>query len=412
MVGLPDFTAVANNLFPIEWQVSGESKTRTVVLKTPLPVGAILHTELGSIMHWLNIAADLDLTIGLPVIGGIVSVGILDSGDIKDIIDDRKCQGGADDGDPCEMDSDCDSGDCGGDLGQKVGEMVSEMVQGTLCGAGDVAAVAAAREDMACSGGANNGKCCATDDNCPGGTCADMGAMDGLPTFYGQAFRDRVNNLNFPLPFFEPALPEIGDPENLPAFGKLLFDIPTDSDGDGLADGDEIAGGTDPDDPDSDDDGLDDGDEVAAGTDPLDPDSDDDTLSDNCEVQGSNPTNPLDKDTDHDGLDDNQEDANGNCAQDAGETNPNDADSDDDNLTDGCEVNGTNPTDPLNKDSDGDGLLDGEEDTNRNCSLDLGESNPNSKPAPAPALSLPLLLVGLVLLGAVARRALLRLRLR
>ncbi|WP_425465176.1 Stk1 family PASTA domain-containing Ser/Thr kinase [Nocardioides humi] len=46
---------------------------------------------------------------------------------------------------------------------------------------------------------------------------------------------------------------------------------PTDTDGDGLPDDDEVTRGTDPTNPDTDGDGVSDGDEVAAGTDPLNP---------------------------------------------------------------------------------------------------------------------------------------------
>lgn len=48
----------------------------------------------------------------------------------------------------------------------------------------------------------------------------------------------------------------------------------SDSNDDGLSDGDEVGLGTDPLDPDTDDDGLSDGDEVGLGTDPLNPDKD------------------------------------------------------------------------------------------------------------------------------------------
>ncbi|CAM2009204.1 hypothetical protein [Acanthopleuribacter pedis] len=58
-----------------------------------------------------------------------------------------------------------------------------------------------------------------------------------------------------------------------------------DSDGDGLADGDERDRGTDPNDPDSDDDGLSDGDEVNThNTNPLSSDTDSDTMPDGYEV--------------------------------------------------------------------------------------------------------------------------------
>ena len=100
---------------------------------------------------------------------------------------------------------------------------------------------------------------------------------------------------------------------------------PVDGDGDGLTDAEELARGTDPDDPDTDDDGLPDGDEVARGTDPLDPDTDDDGLLDGDEV--AHGTDPLDRDTDDDGLSDGDEVAAG--------TDPRDADTDDDGVADG-----------------------------------------------------------------------------
>ncbi len=98
-----------------------------------------------------------------------------------------------------------------------------------------------------------------------------------------------------------------------------------DTDGDGLTDEEELAGGTDYDDADSDDDGIDDADEIARGTDPLDADTDNDGLLDGEEVRIG--------------------------------TDPNNEDSDNDGLLDGEEVE--RGLDPLNEDSDGDGILDG-----------------------------------------------------
>ncbi|MEL6182121.1 MAG: hypothetical protein AAFS10_24380, partial [Myxococcota bacterium] len=85
----------------------------------------------------------------------------------------------------------------------------------------------------------------------------------------------------------------------------------TDSDGDGLADGDETL--TDPANPDSDNDGLSDGQEVVAGT------------------------NPTVADSDGDGLLDGDEDRNGNGVVDPGETDPSEGDSDNDGIPDGEE---------------------------------------------------------------------------
>ena len=71
---------------------------------------------------------------------------------------------------------------------------------------------------------------------------------------------------------------------------------PEDLDCDGLTNDEEIALGTNPDNPDSDADGLLDGEEVNThGTDPLNPDTDGDSVSDGDEVtNGTDPTDPAD----------------------------------------------------------------------------------------------------------------------
>jgi outer membrane protein assembly factor BamB len=76
-----------------------------------------------------------------------------------------------------------------------------------------------------------------------------------------------------------------------------MFSSETDSDGDGLIDSEEVALGTDPDDPDTDADGLSDGDEVHGTygyvTDPLLDDTDGDGVSDGDEIHwGYDPLNP------------------------------------------------------------------------------------------------------------------------
>lgn len=84
----------------------------------------------------------------------------------------------------------------------------------------------------------------------------------------------------------------------------LTAEAAGDNDDDGLSNAQELAGGTNPDNPDTDNDGLNDGQEVNQfGTNPRQQDSDGDTLSDGAEVNehGTSPTNP---DTDGDGTPD------------------------------------------------------------------------------------------------------------
>jgi hypothetical protein len=142
-------------------------------------------------------------------------------------------------------------------------------------------------------------------------------------------------------------------------------DFPTDADGDGLIDSEELVYGTNITDRDTDDDELIDGLEVHIyKTNPLDNDTDDDQLFDGAEVFNYK-TNPLSKDTDSDNLNDYFELFVSN-------TNPNNPDSDGDKLPDGLELDDSdgNVTDPLNDDTDGDGLYDGEEDANLNGKVD------------------------------------------
>ena len=126
----------------------------------------------------------------------------------------------------------------------------------------------------------------------------------------------------------------------------------TDTDADGLPDGDEVLlHGTDPLRADADNDGLTDGAEIAAGTDPARFDTDDDGLPDGWEIaEGSPPLSAnTDSDTDGDGLTALQEFFHG--------TRPGGLDTDADGLSDGEEVllRGTNP---LKTDTDGDTLSD------------------------------------------------------
>ena len=86
-------------------------------------------------------------------------------------------------------------------------------------------------------------------------------------------------------------------------------------------------------------------------------DSDGDGLTNQCECQLG--TDPGSSDTDGDGLSDGFEDENKNCRLDLGETQPTVADTDSDGVSDGDEL--TNGLDPLVLDTDDDGLLDGVE---------------------------------------------------
>lgn len=90
-----------------------------------------------------------------------------------------------------------------------------------------------------------------------------------------------------------------------------------DGDGDGVDDDVELEDGTDPNDPDSDGDGLDDGDEKAAGSDPGLPDTDGDGLSDGDEVHVHG-SDPLLTDSDGDGFGDAYEVERGSDPGDAG----------------------------------------------------------------------------------------------
>ena len=211
---------------------------------------------------------------------------------------------------------------------------------------------------------------------------------------------------------------------------------PTDSDGDGLTDVEEVARGTDPCDRDTDDDGLEDGDidlngdgltEDSQGTSPTNADTDGDGTQDGTESgvttpvadpDGAGPlkgtdtsvfvpdddptttTDPLDDDTDDDGLKDgsaSSEDLNDNGRVDAGETAPGKLDTDGDGCQDGTEQGLETPegdetdpnvfvadadpattTDPLDDDSDDDALKDCEEDANGNGKVDAGEVDPNN----------------------------------
>jgi hypothetical protein len=180
----------------------------------------------------------------------------------------------------------------------------------------------------------------------------------------------------------------------------------TDTDDDGLSDGDEAyIYFTNPADSDTDNDGLIDGYEVNHGwgdaepyryTNPKDATTDGDCLTDGQEANGVDigggviyTSDPTIENTDGEGFDDCQEilhltnpnlaDTDGDTINDGDEntlgTDPNKLDTDDDGVRDDQEgVNGTNP---LDDDSDDDGLLDGEEVNGVNVGGVLYKSDPN-----------------------------------
>jgi hypothetical protein len=179
----------------------------------------------------------------------------------------------------------------------------------------------------------------------------DVLVGDAIGGLAGALVADRIAAGFVPIPLLDPEIAAISLTE-VPTIGSVLFTIDTDSDDDGLTDGEELVLGTDPFDSDSDDDGLSDGDEVNVyGTDPLNPDSDDDGLSDGDEVNvyGTDPLNP---DSDNDGLSDGDE-------VNVYGTDPLNPDRDDDGLNDGLEV--ALGLDPLDSDTDNDGIPDGQD---------------------------------------------------
>ena len=109
----------------------------------------------------------------------------------------------------------------------------------------------------------------------------------------------------------------ISDQWEGPNYGTDLSN--SDSDGDGLGDGEEAALGTDPLGGDGDGDGLTDPGEVQAGTNPFDPDSDDDGANDGAEViyVGTNPLDPADFPSAQAGPEAGEVDSDGDGASDA-----------------------------------------------------------------------------------------------
>jgi MYXO-CTERM domain-containing protein len=126
---------------------------------------------------------------------------------------------------------------------------------------------------------------------------------------------------------------------------------------------------------DSDDDGLSDGDENEIGTDPHDADTDDDGVKDGMESMprqdsdNDGKVNALDPDSDNDGLDDGTE-IGADCALMATDTTAG-------NCIPDADM-GATKTDPLNPDTDGGSVHDGDEDSNHDGKVDMGERDPNN----------------------------------
>ncbi len=180
--------------------------------------------------------------------------------------------------------------------------------------------------------------------------------------------------------------PDGSDPDDnntcIPNVDALLSN---DCDNDNLTNAEEIAEGTDNENSDSDGDGVDDGDEVSGGSDPLDPcdpdntrpgcggvDADGDGFPESLDDDDNDPCtpNPLavaSGDCDNDGL--------SNGDEESQQTDPENPDTDGDGVNDGQEViDSTSPLDACDPsatavpsgDCDGDGLSNGDEDTIHN----------------------------------------------
>lgn len=192
-----------------------------------------------------------------------------------------------------------------------------------------------------------------------------------------------------------------------------------DSDGDGLADSDELDRGLNPLDPtdardlvpDADADGLGDRVEGTIGTDPNDADTDGDGYGDGIEVHAG--SDPLDaastpRDTDGDGLPDSFEENNFHNSTTGGSVSITNILPGDDPDHDGCNnlCEAQHGTDPTNADTDGDGIPDGAEisaGTDPATPPVVLAGGPRGVPEPVAAAAAFALASGLALLALIRR---------
>ncbi|MDP4983659.1 outer membrane protein assembly factor BamB family protein, partial [Pseudoalteromonas tunicata] len=214
---------------------------------------------------------------------------------------------------------------------------------------------------------------------------------DGMPDWWEQSYNLDINDAS------DANLDTDNDGlSNLNEYLVTTDPLVTDTDQDGLNDGDEVnTYQTNPTEIDSDKDGLSDGDEILTHqTNPLLADSDNDGLNDFIEIN-TYQSNPNLADSDNDGMpdlfeatyqlninkndaaDDADNDGLNNLDEFSANTNPTVADTDNDGLSDGDEVH-LHLTQPTNPDSDNDGMPDGWEITYSLSPSDNSDANQDS----------------------------------
>jgi hypothetical protein len=313
-----------------------ENKTYYVAVKAVNNAG--LESGVGSsdgVVARRKISSDPDFNYTIPVdtcTNGVWDPGETDPTFYPDCGGDKcpACQDGA----ACEVNSDCESGNCMG--------FRCMPASGDVCFDG---LLNGEESDIDCGGECPKkcdvGQACGENadcdsNNCVDGTCEESEEADSDD----DGMTDTCEEANGLDPY---------DPS----------DAMLDNDRDGLLNVDECRLGTDPNNPDTDGDGFYDGGEVTSGTDPLDaesmpPDVDGDFIDDNWETEhGLDPNDPNDANLDPDN----------DCLSNFDEYNynldPQNADTDGDGFTDGGEVNSSHTRandafdSPVDTDSDG-----------------------------------------------------------